>query len=156
MRLDVRRMVVLGSLAALVLAGAPAAAPPVSAQAGDPIAERQRLMKLHGALWQDIQNKAKAGNIEAIAVSAEALAINARRIPQLFPAGSIGESRAKPEIWDRWAEFEQAAKAMETEAERLRDASGANDAQATLTIVRGFGRAACGACHTPFRAPEQS
>ena len=72
----------------------------------DIVAERQRLMKLNGASWQDAQAKFKAGNIEAIAVNAETMAMNAREIPRLFPEGSMtADSKAKPEIWQRWPEF---------------------------------------------------
>jgi len=51
-----------------------------AASPAETIADRQRLMKLHGALWKDIQDKAKAGNIEGIVVSAEALALNPDRV----------------------------------------------------------------------------
>jgi cytochrome c556 len=126
-----------------------------AAQSADAVvADRQRLMKLHGALWKDIQDKAKAGNIEAIAASAEALAINAQRIPALFPQGSQTEkSKAKPEVWQKWSEFEAAARTLETQSEKLRDASRNKDADATNAIVKDFGRQACGTCHTPFRVP---
>ena len=56
---------------------------------GDVVADRQRMMKLQGASWADIQAKAKAGNIEAIAVNAETLAMTAQQIPALFPEGSL-------------------------------------------------------------------
>ena len=78
---------------------------------GDVVADRQRLMKSVGANWGDIQAKAKAGNIEAIAVNAETLALTAQQIPALFPEGSLTEkSKAKPEVWQKWAEFQAAAK----------------------------------------------
>jgi cytochrome c556 len=121
---------------------------------GDVVADRQRLMKLNGASWADIQAKAKAGNIEAIAVNAETLALNAEHIPALFPEGSLTEkSKAKPEVWQKWAEFQKDAKNMQTEAERLRDASRAKNAQLTQDIVKEFVKNACGTCHTPFRQP---
>jgi len=121
---------------------------------GDIVADRQRLMKLHGQVWADIQAKAKANNIEGIEVSAETLAINAQYIPAMFPEGSLTDkSKAKPEVWQKWPEFEAAAKKMETEAVKLRDASKAKNAQLTQDIVKDFGRNACGACHTPFRVP---
>jgi cytochrome c556 len=121
---------------------------------GDIAADRQRFMKLHGQIWADIQAKAKANNIEGIEVSAETLAINAQYIPAMFPEGSLTEkSKAKPEVWQKWPEFEAAAKNMETEAKKLRDASKAKNAQLTQDIVKDFGRNACGACHTPFRVP---
>jgi len=121
---------------------------------GDVVADRQRVMKLQGASWADIQAKAKAGNIEAIAVNAETLAMTAQQIPALFPEGSLTEkSKAKPEVWQKWAEFEAAAKNLETQAAKLRDASRAKNQQLTQDLVKDFGRTACGTCHTPFRQP---
>jgi cytochrome c556 len=121
---------------------------------GDVVADRQRVMKLQGASWGDIQAKAKAGNIEAIAVNAETLAMTARQIPALFPEGSLTDkSKAKPEVWQKWPEFQAAAKNLETEAEKLRDAARSKNAQLTQDIVKDFGRNACGTCHTPFRQP---
>lgn len=142
-------------LAVTVLAGCASSDKMTSeAPKRDVVADRQRLMKLHGALWKDIQDKQKAGNIEGIAVSAEALALNAHRIPTLFPQGSLTEkSKAKPEIWQKWPEFEGAAKKLETESERLRDAALTKNAQATADVIKDFGRQACGTCHTPFRVP---
>jgi cytochrome c556 len=121
---------------------------------GDIVADRQRVMKLQGASWADIQAKAKAGNIEAIAVNAETLALTAQQIPTLFPEGSLTEkSKAKPEVWQKWAEFEAAAKNLETQAAKLRDAARAKNEQLTQDLVKDFGRQACGTCHTPFRQP---
>jgi cytochrome c556 len=121
---------------------------------GDVVADRQRLMKAVGANWADIQAKAKANNIEAIAVNAETLAISAQHIPSLFPPGSGTEkSKAKPEIWQKFSEFEAAAKNLETEAGKLRDASRAKNEQLTQQLVKDVGRQACGSCHTPFRQP---
>ena len=121
---------------------------------GDIVADRQRMMKLHGQIWGDIQAKAKANNIEGIEVSAETLAINAQYIPVMFPEGSLTDkSKAKPEVWQKFPEFEAAAAKMGTEAVKLRDAAKAKNAQLTQDIVKDFGRNACGACHTPFRVP---
>ena len=121
---------------------------------GDVVADRQRLMKSIGANWADIQAKAKAGNIEGIAVNAENLALNAPHIPMYFPEGSgTAKSKAKPEIWQKWPEFQAAAKNLETQSEKLRDAAKAKNEQATQDIVKDFGRNACGTCHTPFRVP---
>jgi cytochrome c556 len=113
-------------------------------------------MKLTNESWKDIQAKAKAGDIERIAVNAETIAVNAQHIPNLFPSGSLAEkSRAKPEIWQQWAEFESDAKNLETMAEKLRDAAEAKNAEATQAIVRDFQKQTCDSCHTPFRAPRR-
>jgi len=146
-------LVVLG-LAVVVAAGCATEKKMAKSGSGDIVADRQRLMKLHGQVWADIQAKAKANNIEGIEVSAETLAINAQYIPAMFPEGSLTDkSKAKPEVWQKWPEFEAASKKMESEAIRLRDASKAKNAQLTQDIVKDFGRNACGACHTPFRVP---
>jgi cytochrome c556 len=121
---------------------------------GDVVADRQRLMKAIGDNWGDIQAKAKAGNVEGIAVNAENLALSAQMIPALFPEGSgTDKSKAKPEVWQKWAEFQAAAKRLETESEKLRDASKAKNAQLTESMVKEFGKVTCGGCHTPFRQP---
>ena len=146
-------MIVVGGLA-LGLAAGCASKGMSKTGSGDVVADRQRLMKLQGASWADIQAKAKAGNIEGIAVNAETLAMTAQQIPGLFPEGSGTEkSKAKPEIWQKWPEFERAAKNLEVQAEKLRDASRAKNEQLTQDIVKDFGRNACGTCHTPFRQP---
>jgi cytochrome c556 len=123
---------------------------------GDPVADRQRLMKLNGASWKDIQDKHKAGQIEAIAVNAETLAINADHIPALFPKGSLTDkSKAKPELWEKWPEFEAAAKNLQVKAAELRDAARAKDQAKVDDLMKTFGRQACGTCHQPFRQPQQ-
>ena len=147
----------LTSLALLLLAGCAATQPAMRIGSGDIIADRQRLMKLNGASVQDITAKAKAGNLEAIAVNAETIALNAEHIPILFPEGSLSEkSYAKPEIWQKWTEFTADAKNMQSWAEKLRDAAKAKDAASTQAILKDFGRQACGTCHTPFRKPLPS
>jgi len=154
-RRHVRASVVLGSLVAL--GGCASESTTASAPKMNPatiVAERQRLMKLNGASWADAQAKFKAGNIEAIAVNAETMAMNAREIPKLFPEGSMTpESKAKPDIWQKWPEFEADAKKFQTMSEQLRDAAKSKNAAATEAIMKDFGREACGACHTPFRVP---
>ncbi len=121
------------------------------------IAARQRLMKDNGANLKDIQEKAKAGNAEAIAVNAENLALNSMRITELFPKGTLNpdKSAAKPEIWEKWSEFQAAAKKLQAESEKLRDIAKTKDAGATQAALKTFGKEACGSCHTPFRVPPK-
>jgi cytochrome c556 len=146
-------VIVIGGLA-LGLAAGCASKSMSKIGSGDVVADRQRLMKAVGANWADIQAKAKAGNIEGIAVNAETLALSAQHIPSLFPEGSGTEkSKAKPDIWQKWPEFEKAAKNLEAQSEKLRDASKAKNEQLTQDIVKDFGRNTCGTCHTPFRQP---
>jgi len=145
--------VVLGSLAALTAASC-STGQTAKKDPAETVAYRQRVMKLQGALWKDIQDKQKAGNIEGIAVDAEALALSAERIPALFPEGSMTDkSKAKPEVWQKWPEFEAAAKNLEAQSMKLKAAADTKNADATGAIIKDFGRNACGTCHTPFRVP---
>lgn len=147
-----RTSAVVGALLALVATGCATSKPRVGT--GDPVADRQRLMKNVGANWADIQAKAKANNIEAIAANAETLSLSAPHVPALFPEGSLTDkSKAKPDIWQKWPEFQAAAKNLETRSTELRDAARAKDATKVQSIVKDFGRNACGTCHTPFRVP---
>jgi cytochrome c556 len=149
-------LLVICALMSLVGVGC-ATAQSMKVGSGDVVADRQRLMKLNGANWADAQAKFKAGNIEGIAVNAETMALLSMHIPALFPQGSSTEkSNAKPEIWQKWADFEGAAKNEQAWAERLRDAARAKNATAVEGIMKDFGRQACGACHTPFRVPPKS
>jgi cytochrome c556 len=150
----IRSAVTLGGLVALVLAGSASGQSPVKIWTSDVVADRQRVMKLNGASWADAQAKLKAGNVEAVAVNAETMALTATQIPALFPQGSLTDkSKAKPEIWEKWSEFEAAAKNMSAQAEKLRDAARSKDQAATEAVAKDFGRQACGTCHQPFRVP---
>jgi cytochrome c556 len=153
-----RRAAFHRSMTMIVLVAATATACTTATQrmvgTGDVVVDRQRIMKLQGASFADIQEKFKAGNIAGIAVNAEVLAITALQIPSLFPEGSLTEkSKVRPEVWQRWSEFEASAKNLAIWSERLRDASQAKDQKAVAEIMKDYGRVACGSCHTPFRVP---
>ena len=152
-RSALRTTVVLGSLAAVIAVGC-ATMETAKMTPGEAVAERQKLMKANGAAWKGVQDKTKAGDIAGVAVDADTMAQNAKKIPALFPPGSLeGKTAAKPEIWQKWAEFEASAKNFEMEAGKLRDTAKTNDKAATQALVKDFGRKACGTCHTPFRVP---
>ena len=121
---------------------------------GDVVADRQRIMKLQGASMAEIQNKVKAGNVEGIGYNAEVLSITSMQIPSLFPDGSLTDkSNAKPEIWQRWGEFEATAKNMTIWSMRLRDAARAKDEKGVQDVLKDYGRVTCVSCHDTFRKP---
>ena len=154
-RVAARASVVVGSLAALIL-GIVVSHAQMKVGSGDVVADRQRLMKLNGASAKDLNDKLKAGQIEAMAVNAETIAVNAQHVPMLFPKGSLTDkSKAKAEIWDKWSEFEAAAKNLETKAIEVRDAAKAKDQAKVEALMKDFGRQACGTCHQPFRVPPK-
>jgi cytochrome c556 len=149
-----RATVVIGCLTALTAAGC-ATTPKLTAD--EAIEKRKALMKEQGAAWKSVQDKAKAGQFAAIAPDAEKLAATAQQIPALFPEGSLNpaKSAAKPEIWQKRAAFDAAAKNLETWAMRLAAASKANNTTETQAIMKEFGKMACGSCHGPFRVPPK-
>jgi cytochrome c556 len=154
---SLRTGIFLGGLMLLVVVGFATAQSVIMPASGDVVADRQRLMRLNGASWADIQAKTKAGNIEAIAVNAETIALIADQVSIMFPEGSLTpKSNAKPEVWQKFSEFQATAKTMGTLAAQLRDAAKAKDAATVETMVKDFGKNACGACHTPFRVPPKA
>jgi cytochrome c556 len=157
-RAMLRATVLIGSLTALVAAGCASGAGMAKKMTADEAIEaRKKLMKEQGAAWKNVQDKAKAGQIQALTPDAEKLMATAKEIPALFPEGSLNpeKSLAKPEIWQKRAEFDAAAKNLESWSLKLRDAAGANNTEQTQAIVKDFGRQACGTCHQPFRVPPK-
>ena len=149
MRQTVIRLTVVMASVGLLAACATASKSPA-----EYVEDRQKLMKAHGDAWKNVQDGAKAGNLQTVASNADVMANNAKQIPALFPEGSMTEkSKAKPEIWQKKAEFDAAAKKMEIESVKLRDTARTGNAQATNDMIKDFGRNTCGSCHTPFRVP---
>lgn len=145
-------------LTSLVVVGlAACASAPPAMTAADAIEKRKALMKEQGAAWKNVQDKAKAGQIQAIVPDAEKLAQTAKQIPALFPDGSLdpAKSAAKPEIWQKKPEFDAAAKNLEMWATKLKDTAATGNAEQTQAIVKDFGRQGCGTCHQPFRVPPK-
>jgi cytochrome c556 len=156
-RAMLRAVVVIGSLTSLVAAGcATGDGMAKKMSADEAIAARQKLMKEQGAAMKAISEAAKAGQTAAIPAQAQKLVTTAREIPALFPQGSVNPatSRAKPEIWQKWADFEATAKLLETKATQLAATAQGGNATATSTAATELGKTTCGACHNAFRGPE--
>ena len=124
--------------------------------ADNAIAARQKLMKEQGAAMKSISDKLKAGQVEAIVPDAEKLAETSKQIPALFPEGSLNAqvSRAKPEIWQKWSQFEGNAKTLEAKATQLAATARTGNAQAAGAAAGDIGRNTCNGCHDAFRGPE--
>ena len=122
----------------------------------DAITARQKLMKEEGATMKSIGDKLKAGDT-SIAANAHTLVETSQRIPALFPEGSLNPkvSRAKPEIWQKWTEFQDNAKRLGDKAGQLEAmAKSGASAQAMGAAVGDIGRTTCTTCHDAFRGPE--
>lgn len=72
-------------------------------------------------------------------------------IPGLFPVGSRGDSRARPEIWRNKADFDGKAKALELAATELARRGEAGDAPGYAAQAKVV-QAACAACHAAYRS----
>jgi cytochrome c556 len=156
-RAMLRATVVIGSLASLVAVGCRTGGGMATKMTADEaIAARQKLMKEQGAAMKAITDAAKAGQTQTIPVEAQKLATTARQITALFPEGSVNPatSRAKPEIWQKWGDFEGSAKALESKATQLAATAQGGNAAATSAAAADLGKSTCGACHNAFRGPE--
>jgi cytochrome c556 len=119
------------------------------------IAFRTYLMENIGDNAKELDKKTKAGQITTAKVNAQAIALHATRIPELFPQGSTSAtSKAKDEIWQKWDDFVKSSNALKTEADQLAVmiAEGKTD-EATTQTKKVFG--ACKSCHDSFRKPEK-
>jgi len=82
---------------------------------------------------------------------AEGLA-NATRldVAEGFPQDSIGESEARPEIWQEWDEFVAAYEALRREAGKLQQVAAGGDEEAIKAQFAETGKQ-CSDCHKKFR-----
>ena len=72
----------------------------------------------------------------------------------MFPKGSgLGDTKAKPIIWENWSKFESAVKAFVRESGKLTKVAESGDIKAFAKQVRATGKA-CGGCHKNFRERE--
>jgi cytochrome c556 len=121
----------------------------------DPIAFRHYLMENIGANAKELNDKMKAGKPATLKVNAQAIALLATRIPELFPRGSVAApSRAKEDIWQNWDQFVKSAEELKAQADELAFVSHDGKADAVgaqLKKVMGT----CKSCHDSFRQPEK-
>ena len=118
-----------------------------------PIRERHELMESIGKHAKRIGDAVKKGETQSVAADAETISQDAEKIPGLFPEGSTHEkSRAKPEIWTHWKEFEQTAHGLAADAAALAKTSkeGGDVKKASGKMFEN-----CKSCHDSFRVPEK-
>ncbi len=89
-----------------------------------------------------------------VADHARALHAASMMTADIFPPGSgDGETRAKAEIWQKWADFEKAVKAFQDATGKLVEAADSGDMAAVGAAMGNLGQS-CGGCHKPFRKPK--
>lgn len=107
------------------------------------------------------ESQKEVANHPKIVAAATAIVNHAKNIPGWFPAGSDmaavpngGKNHAKAEIWANKSDFDSLAKNLENEAAAMVRIAAGTDNNAVQDQFKKIG-AACGACHTKYRAPLQ-
>ena len=117
-----------------------------------PITDRHELMERNGKDAEKIGDAIKAGKPADAAAPAERIAGTVDHFLKLFPPGSEDpNSRAKPEIWTKRAEFDRLAGDLKTTANDLAEAARANG---DVKKASGAMFKACKSCHKDFRKPK--
>jgi len=76
---------------------------------------------------------------------------NSKMTLAMFPKGTgIGNTKAKPAIWENWSKFESAVQDFERESAKLAKVAESGDMEALAKQVRATGKT-CGGCHRNFR-----
>ena len=76
---------------------------------------------------------------------------NSKMTLAMFPKGTgLGNTKAKPAIWENWSKFESAVEDFERESAKLAKVAESGDMEALAKQVRATGKT-CGVCHRNFR-----
>lgn len=118
---------------------------------------RQKLMQGQGAsmgaISQIVKNKLPfSGHIATHAHDINRLS---KLIADAFEKKiTEGKTDAKPEVWQDWDKFVEAAKKLESESAKLAQIATGGDMAAIGAQVKAVGKS-CGGCHKPFRKPKE-
>jgi cytochrome c556 len=127
----------------------------VMAQQGDPITQRQNLMKNNQEQMRLLTGMAR-GQTPFDAARAQAafqtIERNAEQTPALFPQGSHqGKTAALPVIWERKADFDARSAKLAQDAKAAQ--SRITDQAGLQTVIQSVGQS-CGGCHETYRRKE--
>lgn len=125
----------------------------------DAIENRQYNMKDMGAAFKSITDEVRSENPDknTMFYAAKSIQASARNHSHWFPAGSgpeLGiETRAKPEIWQDWEDFNEGVEKFIGESGKLVATMQTTDISGQKAQVKATART-CKACHERFRLPE--
>ena len=117
---------------------------------------RQNVMKATGGHMGAIVNilKNHLPLTDHIVDHARSIQQNSKMTLAMFPIGSgLGDTKAKPVIWENRSKFESAVKSFVRESGKLTKVAESGDIKAFGKQVRATGKA-CGGCHKNFRERE--
>lgn len=120
--------------------------------------DRHENMESIGDSVKRIGRALKSDNpdLELIRTSAARIAELAPDVPSWFPPGTgpdVGETHAKPEIWQKPDDFTAKARAMNDAAQAFNAAAEAGDMAAIEERFAALGKS-CKACHDPYREED--
>jgi cytochrome c556 len=120
---------------------------------GDVIAQRRAGLKRMGEHMEAMKPIVDAaGDVKPLVPKLDDMIAWYKGMPKLFPPGSDkGDTKAKPEIWQNFADFEALDAKLVTHLESLRTLAAAGDVAAFDTAWKATGGQFCGACHRPYR-----
>ena len=142
------KLAVLAAVTGFAVAGV------ASAEGYDPIETRQAGQDLVAADFGGIRAVVNAkGDVKAVANPAKAIARWIRQFPTQFPKGSEQghNTRARPEIWADFADFQQRANNLADAADKLAQLADAGDTAGVVAQINVV-RDACAACHRTYRS----
>ena len=123
------------------------------------IKSRQDFYKDMGKAFKGLVEDLKSDNpaLDNLKKYAAVIDGKAGKLPGLFPAGTGPEAGvktgAKPEIWQKWDEFQRDAGAFDGAAHALNAAAQSGDVATVKKAAQAVGEA-CKTCHETFRQKE--
>jgi len=148
-------------LAAGFLAVGFIAANGVAAAADMSVIDKRRdvMEKINGAGWNVIKKFVEddKGSPADVKKAADAMAATPEKFLPLFVKGTgrpdvdSRKTQATAKIWEDWAGFEAAAKALRDEAAKMSKVAAGGDKAAITEQLKSLGRNGCGACHRAFK-----
>ncbi len=150
------RALIVSTLGAAALL-AVAAIAEAQTNAAQTIGARQEAMKAQGAAMKTLTLMVRgetAWDQEAAIKAAFVLSDSSKAIPVVFPQGTgfeAGKTSALPVIWQQWTDFQDKAKSLTTESEKLTRLARANDVDGVKAQFPNVGKT-CGGCHETYRA----
>jgi len=117
----------------------------------DVITERKENFRANVKSLKLIQPAMEQGDMETISKEAESIASWAKAMPEFFPQGSdMGDTKARPEIWENWDDFLAKSAANRVAAETLAELAAAGNDEALPSAFGALSKT-CGDCHKLYK-----
>ncbi len=143
---------VITGVAVVPVAGTIGSAAKAQTTAAQTVKTRIELMKGLFPNFRPVRAIARGESTDMDAAIAGMTLLNAdiQKIGALFPPGSgrdvVSDTRAKPEVWSKRAEFDAAVAKLVAESAKMVEVTKTRNVEAIKTQVTAFGQA-CGGCH---------